>query len=244
MFFDPLYFLILAPAMLLAGWAQLKVKSAYANARRCRPSSGMSGAEAAHRILQAHGLGRVAIEQTRGWLGDHYDPRSKALRLSPEVYSGRDLAAVGIAAHEAGHAIQDARAYAPLKVRNAIVPMASVGTNFSFVIFFIGFLTQNRTPDMTGTVSWGLGQYLMMGAIFLFSVVVLFQLVNLPVEFNASRRARQVLVANGVIAPAEEKPVAKVLNAAAMTYVAATLSAILTLVYWLLRSGLFGGRRN
>jgi len=247
MIFDPMYFLILAPALLLAGWAQLKVKRAYASAQRYRSSTGISGQAAAQRILDANSLSRVGIEAAKGFLGDHYDPRAKVLRLSPDVYNGRDLAALGIAAHEAGHAIQDAHGYAPLKLRNRIVPLASVGSNFSMILFIAGMFmagsaSQVRLPD--GSVQWGTGQYIMIAAMALFSVVVIFQLVNLPVEFDASRRARKILVSDGIIAPAEEKPVAKVLNAAALTYVAATLTAILTLVYLVIRSGLLGGRRS
>jgi len=233
-FFDPLYLIMLAPAMLLAGWAQMKVKSAFARARKMPASGRMSGAEAAHRILQAHGLQRVAIEETRGFLGDHYDPRAKVLRLSPDVYHGRSLASMGVAAHEAGHAIQDASGYAPLKLRNGIVPLASVGGNLSMIIFIAGLIFS----------STAIGMGLILGGIVLFSLTVLFQLVNLPVEFDASKRARQVLVANGIVAAHEDAEVGKVLNAAAMTYVAATIGAILTLLYLLMRSGLLGGSRD
>ncbi len=237
MFFDPLYLIMLVPAMILAGWAQWKVKSAYAEAQRHRSASGLSGAEAARRLLDAHGLARVAIERARGFLGDHYDPRQQVLRLSPDVYEGRNLAAVGIAAHETGHAIQHAQGYAPLSLRNAIVPLAATGSNFSMIMFIVGMM-----------LAWwmhmfAIGKALMLVAIVLFALVVVFQLVNLPVEFDASRRARQVLVSNGIIAAAEDKEVGKVLNAAAMTYVAATITAILTLLYLIVRSGLLGGRR-
>ena len=226
--FDPAYFLILAPGLLLAAWAQMKVKSAFAKASRVAARSGMTGAEAANRILDANGLHDVGVEPVRGFLGDHYDPRHKVLRLSPDVYHGRSLAAVGVAAHEAGHAIQDGVGYAPLALRNGIVPMASVGSNLALITFFAGWI-----------MGWG---GLQIAAIVLFSAVVLFQLVNLPVEFNASSRARAVLVNSGIIAPNEERGVGKVLNAAALTYVAATVTAILTLVYFLMRAGLLGGR--
>ena len=226
--FDPAYFLILAPGLLLAAWAQMKVKSAFAKASRVAARSSMTGAEAAHRILDANGLHNVGVEPVRGFLGDHYDPRHKVLRLSPDVYHGRSLAAVGVAAHEAGHAIQDGVGYAPLALRNGIVPMASVGSNLALITFFAGWI-----------MGWG---GLQIAAIVLFSAVVLFQLVNLPVEFNASSRARAVLVNSGIIAPNEERGVGKVLNAAALTYVAATVTAILTLVYFLMRAGLLGGR--
>jgi len=230
LFFDPVYLLFLAPGMLIAVWAQCKVKSSFAAAKRLRPQSGLSGAEAAKRILHGNDLYDVGIEPTRGgFLGDHYDPRTRTLRLSPEVYEGRTLAAVGIAAHEAGHALQHQARYAPLALRNGIVPMASLGSNLSWILLIAGIFMH-----LTGLVVAGL---------LLFSMVVLFQLINLPVEFNASTRARQVLLANGIITQAEEPAVARVLNAAAMTYVAATVTAILQLLYFLLRSGLLGGRR-
>jgi Zn-dependent membrane protease YugP len=232
--FDPLYLVMLAPAMLLAMWAQFKVKSAFARAQEMPSGSGLTGAEAAHRILRAHGLQRVDVQPAEGFLSDHYDPRAKVLRLSPDVYSGRSLAAVGVAAHEAGHAIQDAAGYGPLKLRNGIVPMAAVGSNLSFIIFFVGMIL-SATAIGRGLVLLGIG---------LFSLTVVFQLVNLPVEFDASRRARAVLVANGIVGPQQDAEVGRVLNAAAMTYVAATISAILTLVYLLLRSGLLGGGRD
>ena len=229
MIFDPMYFIFVLPAIALAGWASIKVKTAMARASRIAPSSGMTGAQAAARILKSNELDNVRIESTRGFLGDHYDPRHKVLRLTPEIYSGRTLAAVGVAAHEAGHAIQDARHYAPLKLRTGLVPMASFGGNFAIIILIAGLLLHRPA--------------LMLVGIGLFSIMVLFQLINLPVEFNASTRARVVLVENGIVARSELAPVSKVLNAAAMTYVAATLMSILTLLYYLYRSGLLGGRR-
>jgi len=221
------------------------VKSAYAAAQQRRVSSGLSGAEAARHILDSHGLTQVGIEPARGFLGDHYDPRKRVLRLSPEVYQGRNLAAVGIAAHESGHALQDSAGYAPLQIRNAVVPLASFGSRSSIFIFMIGmFLSWQTARPINGVMTWGVGQYIMVAALVLFTVGVFLQLINLPVEYNASARARQVLVSTGIIAPGEEQPVDKVLSAAALTYVAATLSAILTLLYLLMRSGLLGGRRS
>ena len=138
--FDPMYFVYVGPAILLAMWAQWKVKSAYAAAGRLPARSGLSGAQTAQRILNAYGLTDVAIEPVRSFLGDHYDPRHKVLRLSPEVYHGRSLASVGIAAHEVGHAIQDANAYAPLAIRNGLVPMASIGSNVAVLLIVVGFV--------------------------------------------------------------------------------------------------------
>jgi Zn-dependent membrane protease YugP len=222
MIFDPMYLLIVGPGMLLAAWATFKVKSAFARGSRIALRSGVSGAEAAAHILQSNGLNNVRIEPTRAHLGDHYDPRSKVLRLSPEVYSGRSAASVGVAAHEVGHALQDARGYAPLSLRNAIVPMASFGSNAAFLIFIVGIFLNAAS--------------LIWAAIIVFSAVVAFQLINLPVEFNASSRAREALINSGIVAEQEDRAVGKVLNAAAMTYVAATLTAVLTLLYFIMRA--------
>ncbi len=227
--FDPMYFVIVGPAILLAMWAQWKVKSAYAEASQRPARSGLSGAETAQRILDQHGITDVAIEPVKSFLGDHYDSHKRVLRLSPDVYHGRSLASLGIAAHEVGHAIQHATQYAPLTLRNGLVPMASVGSSLSMILILAGLFISLLRP-------------LAIVGLLLFAAVVVFQLVNLPVEFNASRRARAVLLTNGMITQAEDETVAKVLNAAAMTYVAATLAAILQLLYFALL--LFGGRRN
>lgn len=236
---DPMYFLIIAPALILAFWAQARVKSAYAQAGRIPVSSGLSGERAARRILDASGLHDVEIEPARGFLSDHYDPRHRVLRLSPEVYQGRSLASVGIAAHEAGHAIQQAVRYAPLALRNGLVPLASVGPNLAIILFIIG-MALSYGSQIRGDI----GHTLMIGGLLLFGTVVAFQLVNLPVEFNASRRALAALHQTGVIRVEEQSMVRKVLSAAALTYVAATLMAVLQLLYLLLRSGLLGGRRD
>ncbi len=226
--FDPMYLLFVAPAMLLALWAQYRVHSAYAEAGRIVPRSGLTGAAAAAEVLRDADVQGVTIEPIQGFLSDHYDPRQKVLRLSPDVYAGRSLAAVGIAAHEAGHAIQDSRHYGPLVVRNGLVPLASVGGGLSWIIILAGFMLASFHLILVGIVA--------------FSITVVFQLVNLPVEFDASRRARLALVDSGMITSEEEVHVKRVLNAAALTYVAATLSSVLTLLYYLFRSGLLGGR--
>ena len=221
-FFSPDYFMIMvftSPALLLALWAQFRVKSAYAAASKV--AAPLSGAAAARYVLDSAGLQNVAIEQVPGFLSDHYDPRHKVLRLSPDVYQRRSLAAVGIAAHEAGHAIQDAQNYAPLVVRNAAVPVAGIGSNAGIWMFILGMIMQMN--------------FLVLAGIGLFAAVVFFQVVNLPVEFNASARAKQQLVALGIVDEERMKYVNKVLDAAALTYVAATLQAILTLLYLVLR---------
>ena len=218
MFFDPLYFILITPALLLGLWANLRVRSTYARALRM-PAS-LTGAAAARYILDSAGLQDVAVDLTPGELSDHYSPTERVIRLSPNVYRGNTLAAVGIAAHEAGHAIQHARAYAPLVFTQAIVPVAGFGSNVGLLALLFGI---------------GLGlQWLAWAGVILFSAVVLFQVVNLPVEFNASNRAKRQLVALGIVPPEEMAYVNKVLNAAALTYVAATLQAVLTLFYYLL----------
>ncbi len=228
MFFDPLYFLFVIPGMLLAGWAQWRVHSAYREASQIVPRSGLSGAEAAAALMQTEGVTGVGIEPVQGFLSDHYDPAHKMLRLSPGVYQTRSLAALGIAAHEAGHALQDHHHYAPLVVRNFLVPAASLGSNISWVVMIAGFM-----------LSWAT---LIYAGIALFGATVLFQVVNLPVEFDASRRAREGLLMHGIISGDEDREVGRVLNAAALTYVAATLTSVLTLLYFLMRAGLLGGR--
>jgi Zn-dependent membrane protease YugP len=220
MFFDPIYLLFLAPAIVLGLWAQYRVNAAFSEAGHV--PARMSGAEAARIVLDSAGLHQVRIEPIQGHLSDHYDPRDKVLRLSPDVYQRRSMAAVGIAAHEAGHAIQDARHYAPLIVRNAAVPAANFGSGISWLLIMVGlFLSQ--------TIVW-LG-------IAAFACVVFFQLINLPVEFDASYRAKQQLAYLGIVSHADQFYVNKVLNAAAWTYVAATLQAVLTLAYFLFRFG-------
>lgn len=232
--FDPLYFLLLAPGLLLGMWAQWRVSSAFHDGQRYRSPGGMTGADAARAVLRAAGVPDLPIEPVEGVLTDHYDPVHKVLRLSPAVYHGRDLAAVGVAAHEAGHAIQDATRYPLLVVRNAIVPMASIGSNLSWLLILAGIVLMSA-----GML---LGKWILFFGIGLFGTVVVFQIVNLPVEFDASRRARMVLVNHGLVTQQEDVIVGKVLNAAAMTYVAATLTAILTLVYFLIRSGVLDRR--
>jgi Zn-dependent membrane protease YugP len=217
--FDPYALLFVAPALILSFVAQMWVNSAYARGRQI--AARMSGFMAARHILDYAGLQNVQIEAIPGTLSDHYDPRAKVLRLSDDVYHGRSLAAAGIAAHEAGHAIQDAVGYLPLVVRNLAVPAASFGSNAAGLLVILGLLTQIQ-------------MFLLLG-IALFSGVVFFQVVNLPVEFNASRRAKQLLVETGIVGGNEMGPVNSVLNAAALTYVAGTLQSILWLLYLILR---------
>lgn len=226
-YFDIWFFIFVGPAFLLALLAQWMVSSAYAKMSRVRAST--SGFDAARRILDASGLYDVQIEQTHGKLSDHYDPRQKVLRLSPEVYSGHSMASVGIAAHEAGHALQDARNYAPLVIRNLAVPAASFGSGMGSILLMIGL-----AMVITATAG-SLGKIIFLAGIVAFGATVFFQLVNLPVEFNASSRAKIQLVNLGIVSGPELHYVSKVLNAAALTYVAATLQAVLTLAYYIFR---------
>jgi len=227
MFLDPAYFIIILPGVALAMYASFKVKSTFARASQIPSRVGWTGADIAQAILDAEGIHDVGIEPTQGYLSDHYDPRAKVLRLSPDVYQGRSLAAAGVAAHEVGHAIQHARGYAPLSLRNSVVPVAGIGSSLSWIFIMIGLATALKTLAIVG--------------IALFTAVVIFQVVNLPVEFNASKRARQVLLSNRLVTAEEDREVGRVLNAAAMTYVAATITAVLTLLYYLWRAGLIGG---
>lgn len=220
MFFDPLYFLFLAPAILLGFWAQWRVKSAFAEGEQV--AAHITGEAAARQVLDSSGLEEVRIEQVEGFLSDHYDPANKVLRLSPQVYEGRTMSAVGVAAHEAGHAIQDAQGYLPLVVRNAAVPVANFGGGISWTLILLGMF---------------LSPMLVWAGIAAFGCVVFFQLVNLPVEFDASVRAKRQLAMLGIAHGGNQEYVNRVLNAAAWTYVAGTLQAVLTLLYFVMRFG-------
>ena len=220
-----LYFLAIAPAVLLALWAQMKIKSSYAAASKI--PTRINGAAAAQRMLEHANVRDVGIEEIPGHLSDHYDPRTKVLRLSSEVYHNRSLAAVGIAAHEAGHAIQHARQYFPLVVRNAAVPAANFGSKISFALIIFGGIMHLFPLIWLGIAA--------------FACIVFFQLVNLPVEFDASARAKTELVNLGIVQDQEMPYIRKVLNAAALSYVAATLQSILTLLYYVMR---FAGSRR
>jgi len=221
-YFDPLYFLYALPPMLLGLWAQFKVKSAFKKYSQIPTQSGINGAEAARRILERGGISQVKVEATRGMLSDHYDPRHKALRLSEDVYRMASIASVGVAAHEAGHALQDKTGYAPLQIRSIMVPAVSIGSNVGPILFMAGMF-------LAGT----LGTTLAWAGIALFGSTALFALVTLPVEFDASRRAKELLVSQGIVSRAEMQGVNAVLDAAALTYVAAAAQAIMQLVYFL-----------
>ncbi len=223
--FDPLYFLFALPGLALALVASMFVRSRFAHYSRIASARGLTGAEAAQVMLSRAGVREVTIEMTHGFLSDHYDPMSRTLRLSPDVYNSTSLAAIGVACHEAGHALQHATGYALLGLRSALVPATNIGSTLSYIVIAIGFLLQRP-------------QFILLGAM-LFSLVVLFALVTLPVEWDASARAKVAMVQSGVVSIGEADDAAKVLNAAFMTYVAAAVSALLTLLYYLLRAGVF-----
>ena len=223
-YYDPTYMLIVISA-LISLFAQFLVNSRFSKYSRVRSRSGMTGAQAAERILQSQGIYDVALQRVSGKLTDHYDPRNKTLNLSDAVYASTSVAAVGVAAHECGHAIQHARGYAPLSFRSALVPVANIGSQLSWLFIILG-------------IFFGGSHTLIMIGILMFSAAVLFQLVTLPVEFNASGRALKLLSETGILQKDEVSDTRKVLSAAALTYVAAATTAVLQLLR-LLR--LFGG---
>jgi uncharacterized protein len=218
MIFNPMYFIFALPALLLGLWAQFKVQSAFNKFSRVRSTIGLSGAEVARRMLDMSGLYNVRVEMVNGFLSDHYDPSSHTLRLSPDVYQGNSLAAAGIAAHEAGHALQHQDAYLPMQIRSAIVPTVQIGSWLGPIIFVIGMFISTQ-------LAW-------IGLI-LFAATALFSIVTLPVEFNASSRAKTWLTDSGILYANEMKGVNSVLDAAALTYVAAAVQAVSTILYYL-----------
>jgi Zn-dependent membrane protease YugP len=230
MHFDPMYFLFLGPALLLSLWASWRTKSTFNQYSKVRTARGLTGAQAARAMLDGAGIHDVEIVPAQGFLSDHYNPLTKKLALSQPVFDSPSVAAVGVACHEAGHAVQHAQHYAPLWLRSALVPTANIGTKFGYMGMLFGLILHFQGLFLIGAV--------------LFSAVVLFQLVTLPVELDASARAKRLSFELGLVLDSERVGVSKVLNAAALTYVAAAISSLSTLLYFLLRSGLLGGRRS
>jgi uncharacterized protein len=239
-YFDPLYMVIMLVTLAFSGWATMRVKRAFAKYSKVPSASGTTGADVARLILQHNGITDVTVEPVArrrsllgggdGMLSDHYDPAEKTVRLSPQVHDSSSIAAQAIAAHEVGHALQHAQGYAPLSMRNSMAPVASIGSNFSYVLIFLGMFLHAFAMVKLG--------------ILLFSLAVIFQLITLPVEFDASARAKRLLQEYGLIAAPDQGGVSAVLNAAAWTYVAAAAAAVLNLLYLLLRTGLLGGSRD
>lgn len=236
MYFDPLYWVVIGIGMVLSLWAQFRVKSAFAKYSQLPTAAGLSGADVARRILGANGIHDVEVEPVPGALTDHYDPRSKVLRLSEPVYGGRSMAAAGIAAHEVGHAIQHATGNAWLRFRSAWVPVANLGGGISMFVIIAALLL--------GGTATALGGQLAVIGVALFATTTLFTIVTLPVEFDASRRALVALKQGGMVSAEELAGAKRVLDAAAMTYLAAAATSILTLLYYAFQLGLFGGRRG
>ena len=235
MFFDPLYIVIILICVGFSFYASSITKSRFKKYSAYTTQSRMTGADVAHKILLDNNIHDVRIERVGGTLSDHYDPRSKSLRLSADVHDRNSMAAFGIAAHEAGHAIQHAKAYSFLTFRSAWVPVANISSKLSFVVIFIAFMLGGAQSFAGATASW-------IG-VLLFGCTTLFTLITLPVEFDASSRALACLQKGNYVAEKELDGARKVLNAAAMTYIAAFASSLLMLLYYAFRLGLFGGRR-
>ena len=233
-YFDPLYLLFVMPAFLLGLWAQYRVKSNFNKYSKVRTTRNWTGAQVARAMLDAEGLYHVKVEETQGFLSDHYDPRDKTLRLSPDVYRTPSVAAAGIAAHEMGHALQDAKSYTPLVVRSALVPATRFGSSLGTWMLFGGLILNSFTGSEIGFMVAVLG-------LGLFALTAVFALVTLPVEFDATKRAKQLLQSHGVLYADEMVGVNKVLDSAAWTYVAAAIQALMTVLYYAYL--LFGRRR-
>ena len=231
MFFDFKYILVVVlPGLVMSGIASLLVKMAFNKYSKIGTRRGYTGAQAAQVLLQNAGIGDVQIVPTNGFLSDHYNPATKTLALSEQVFGSQSIAAIGVACHEAGHAIQHAHGYVPLYVRSAIVPAVSFGAPMSEVLLFLGIFLSVKPLLILGILA--------------FSLIVVFQFITLPVEFNASSRAKRLCVEAGIIDEEERIGVDRVLNAAALTYLAAFASSLMTLLYYLWRAGLIGGRRD
>jgi hypothetical protein len=224
--FDPVWFMFMIPPFIFMIYAQAKVNSAFKKYSRVGNMQRITGAQAAQALLRENGLDNIKVEQIKKKLGDHYDPRHKVLRLSPEVYSAPSVAALGIVAHEIGHAVQDKTGYAFLRFRSALVPVASVGSQLGWVCVILGLLLAVFGAKFGLTVMWA--------GIFLFALTVLFSLVTLPVEFNASNRARHMLRSTGLVSVEEYDGASAVLSAAALTYVASFFQALAQLMYFIL----------
>jgi len=230
MFIDPMYLMVVfLPTLLISGICSWRVKAAFAKYSKVRSMNGYSGAQAAQLILNGEGLDDVQVVETRGFLTDHYDPSRKVLALSSQNYHGTSIANIGIAAHETGHAIQHAQGYGPLKLRSSLVPLAMVGSGVGYAVMVMGLL-------LTLMASQAIGSTVILVGCALFGLVLLFQLVTLPVEFDATARAKQIVVAAGIVHREERVGMDQVLNAAAMTYVAAVVTTLLTLAYYLMRA--------
>ena len=233
-FFDPLWFMLMVPPLIFMIYAQGRVSSTYKKYSRVANGQRMTGAQVAQTLLSSAGLRHVRIERTKGRLTDHYDPRHKVLRFSQDIYTNPSVAAMGIVAHEVGHAVQDQVGYGPMRVRSALVPAASVGSQLGWIFVLLGFVIYLFSRSQFGSM-------VVLVGIILFAMAVLFSLVTLPVEYDASSRARQMLRSSGLVSAKEYSAASAVLSAAALTYVAATLQAVAQLLYFVL---MFMGMRR
>ena len=230
MYFDPMYLIIMLPALILAGIASAKTKGTFRKYSRVAAGSRLTGAQAARRMLDANGLQDVAIRRVRGFLSDHYNPANRTLNLSPDVYDSQSLSAIGVACHEAGHALQHAHGYVPLQIRSAMVPVTQFSSYGAYIFILLGVFMQSMVMARFG--------------VWLFGIGFIFALITLPVEWDASARAKRQMVTDGIVVPSEAADAGKVLDAAFLTYIAAAVSALLTLLYYMMRLGLLGGRND
>ncbi len=231
------YLLFVMPALLFSLWASWRTRSAFNRYSKVRTLRGLTGAQAARAMLDGAGVHDVSIVAAQGMLTDHYNPADKTLNLSEGVFSSPSIAAVGVACHEAGHALQHAAGYKPLWLRSALVPTANIGSKVGYLVMMAGLVLLYMTHGTSGAA------VVLFGAM-LFSFVLLFQIVTLPVEFDATARAKRLAVEQGIVVMQERQGMDRVLDAAALTYVAAAVSTLMTLLYYLMRAGLLGGRRN
>lgn len=236
--------MVLIPSMILSGGAAWLVKSRFNKYSQVPSRNGYTGQQAAQKLLDAAGITDVRVVRVNGSLTDHYNPTDKTLALSTPVFDQTSIAAIGVATHEAGHAIQHATSYAALGWRSMLVPVAGIGSKFGYYGMMIGIMFMGANGMAEANGSTNLGQWIFIAGAALFSMLCLFQLVTLPVEFDASNRAKKLVVESGIVSPQEREGIDKVLNAAAMTYVASFVTSLLTLLYFLYRAGLLGGRRD
>ena len=230
MIFDPWYVLfVIVPGLIISTYASFRVKSAFKKYSRVGTANNLTGAQAAQRLLDRAGIHDVEVVPVQGFLSDHYDPTNKRLALSPDVYQSTSIAAIGVATHEAGHAIQHANNYAPLGLRSMLVPAASFGSSAGYLVMAFGLM---------------LHPYVVLLGAVIFGGTLLFQLVTLPVEFDASARAKRLVLEAGIVSPGEREGMDRVLNAAALTYVASAITTLITLLYFLFRAGLLGGNSD
>jgi len=240
MILDPIYMMIALLALALSGITSFMVKSRFKKGDEVKISSGYTGAQVAEQILRSMDITDVSVHQHRGFLSDHYNPLNKTLNLSPEVYNGRSASSAGVAAHEVGHAIQHAQSYFPMWIRSTIVPAANIGSRLGPYLVIIGILL-----GAGAEMAPGMGHWFAVAGVALFAASTAFTLVTVPVEFDASARAKHQLQSLGIVKPgAEANTVSSVLTAAGLTYVAAAINSILMLVYWAYKAGLIGGRKN